>query len=248
MKEILEDRNKRGGIIGTSIFVVLVLLFFSFAGLAYPDPPLPEPIVEILLDVEESSATMGGGQAASTTESEETVESPEVEEVQTVTTPAEEVIETVEESEVVHESGAPSEDPVQEADPDKLFPFGGGNNNSNSSSNGTNGTSGTGDGEASGPGHGDIGDNGKYTLAGRGLVDAPSMQVQTVDQGTVVLNIWVDRNGRVIRTTPNLRLSSTTSTELFDLAEKAAKEAKFNANSSASVEQKGTMTFQFIHN
>jgi outer membrane biosynthesis protein TonB len=247
MKEILEDRNKRGGIIGTSIFLVLLFLFFAFAGLAYPDPP-KEPILLELLLPDESSSTAGGGQPAESSETEEAVEAPAVEQPETTPTPADEIIETDETAEVAHESGTPTE-PEQEADPDKLFPFGGGSgNNNNSGDNGSNGNNGSGDGEASGPGHGDIGDNGDWSLDGRGLVDAPSMQEQTVDQGTVVLNIWVDRGGNVTRTTPNLRLSSTTSTELFDLAETAARKAKFNSNSTASVEQKGTMTFNFIHN
>lgn len=247
--DFLQNRNHQGALVGTIIFVIGLILFFLFAKLTFPDPPIEEEVVEIMWEDEFGMESAGGGDSSTEeVESAEEVEEEVVEEVveEVTESQAEEVIETDTESEVEHESGNETTEPT--VDDDRLFPGGfGGSGQSTEEGGGGQSGGGGGDGPVTGPGSGSIGD-GEWSLAGRALVGKPSMNASTQETGTVVINIWVDRDGKVTRTSPNLLLSSTNSSELFDIAEKAAKKAKFNENSSAAVEQKGTMTFHFITN
>lgn len=89
------------------------------------------------------------------------------------------------------------------------------------------------------------GGSGSWELSGRSLKSGIRIP-DTKEEGTVVLNIWVDRQGNVLRTTPNLRESTTTSEYLFQMAESAAVKTKYSVNSNSAVEQRGKMTFVFI--
>lgn len=62
----------------------------------------------------------------------------------------------------------------------------------------------------------------------------------------MVVDIVVDKYGKVVRATPGARGSTTTSTYLYKLAQNAAIETKFDANPNASVQQNGSMTFVFV--
>ena len=85
-----------------------------------------------------------------------------------------------------------------------------------------------------------------YEMAGRSLVGSPTLDDAVTEEGKVVLDIWVDKNGNVKDTDRNYILSNTSSDYLFGLAEKAATTAKFNANPDAGpTPQKGKMTFNF---
>ncbi|MFZ1686722.1 MAG: hypothetical protein WAU70_04835 [Flavobacteriales bacterium] len=100
-------------------------------------------------------------------------------------------------------------------------------------------------GGGGGPGHGGLGPGGDWSLAGRGMSRKPDLSQKPTESGKVVLNVFVDRQGKVIRTTPNLTKSNTTSTALFDLARKMALTAAFTPNPQAAAEQRGEMTFRF---
>jgi len=85
----------------------------------------------------------------------------------------------------------------------------------------------------------------KWALTGRGLVGRlplPSYNVQ--DQGTVVVQITVDKNGNVINVRAGVRGTTTPNKTLHDAAEKAARQAKFTPNPNA-IEQTGTLTYIF---
>ena len=85
----------------------------------------------------------------------------------------------------------------------------------------------------------------KWALTGRGLVGGlplPAYNVQ--DQGTVVVEITVDKNGNVINARAGVRGTTTPNKTLHDAAEKAARQAKFTQNPNA-IEQKGTLTYIF---
>jgi len=85
----------------------------------------------------------------------------------------------------------------------------------------------------------------KWALSGRGLVGRlplPSYNVQ--DQGTVVVEITVDKNGNVINARAGVKGTNTPNKTLHDAAEKAARQAKFTPNPNA-IEQKGTLTYIF---
>lgn len=120
-------------------------------------------------------------------------------------------------------------------------------NSSNGGSQGTSqgvGNEGTAKGKPSG--HGVLGGGGgSWELSGRGLVNAARIET-TKEEGTVVVDIFVDRYGKVTRAQPNLAESNTASQYLFTLAVNAAKRTKYTPKADAAVEQRGKMTFVFI--
>lgn len=102
---------------------------------------------------------------------------------------------------------------------------------------------GTGTGPGSGPGSGGLSAN--FDLQGRTMNRKPSITETAPDEGKVVVDIWVDKNGNVTKAVANAAKSNTTNSKLYALAEKAAKTAKFNANPNGNNEQKGTITINF---
>lgn len=114
----------------------------------------------------------------------------------------------------------------------------GGDGNSN-----TPGNVGVPGGDPSGSGRGGWGD---WRLSGRGLGRGPNITERPSEGGKVVLNIWVDRAGKVLRVAPNLTKSTTNSQTLFNIAKKAALQCTFTPKADAAAEQVGEMTFVFI--
>ena len=93
------------------------------------------------------------------------------------------------------------------------------------------------------------GNNGiSYSLAGRnveGALKKPDYPGQ--ESGKVVVQITVDKEGRVIAAVPGVRGSTTTNTKLHQAAKKAALTARFNkvTDPNAPINQKGTITYDF---
>lgn len=134
------------------------------------------------------------------------------------------------------------------AQADKLISgaFGKGNTmGSNGKSGSGKGTQGSVDGNSSSGKTSGVGGYGSFDLDGRSLgsgrLPAPSYNVK--EEGTVVVNIWVNPAGHVVRTSINPR-SNTSSVALRTAAEKAAKQARFNTVSSVDIQQ-GTITYVF---
>ena len=85
-----------------------------------------------------------------------------------------------------------------------------------------------------------------YSLSGRSLVGSlpePAYNVQ--EEGIVVVQIEVDKNGNVISATPILKGSTTSDAELWRVAREAALKARFNADPTAATKQVGTITYHF---
>ncbi len=87
-----------------------------------------------------------------------------------------------------------------------------------------------------------------FNLAGRTMVNKPKIQDNSQEEGRVVVDIFVDKYGKVIRVNAGARGSNTTNSTLLKKAKEAALATKFNANPNAREEQKGQMTFIFILN
>lgn len=66
------------------------------------------------------------------------------------------------------------------------------------------------------------------------------------EEGTVVVKITVDRNGRVTVAEPGQRGTTTMNPDLYDAARRAALQAKFNMDEDAPAFQTGTITYRFI--
>ena len=60
-----------------------------------------------------------------------------------------------------------------------------------------------------------------------------------------MVRIWVDQQGRVVRTEAPYKGSTITTGRLVDQAKTAAKRARFNASTTAPEEQIGTITYIF---
>lgn len=84
-------------------------------------------------------------------------------------------------------------------------------------------------------------------LNGRNVVVAPEFLRDTKDEGTVVVEITVNKAGEVIEAIPNGRGTTTSNAVLRAKATQAAKSTKFNADERFE-EQKGTLTIVFSFN
>lgn len=253
MTAIVQHRDRRTGAIATLLFHILLAILFILFGLKQP-VPIPEEVGVEMMMADFGTAETGSGIVESET-SEEVSEEPNPEPTPTETTTpvVEEEVVTQEESEVaVPESTEEKEEetpkePTLNSDLQNLLnnwnkPSG---NESEGSTDGE-GNEGVQDGNPEGMGTMNLGDGISYSLGGRGHMKGPDIIKEHTEEGKVVLNIYVGRNGKVIRTTPFLSGSTTTSQALFNLADKMAKSAVFESDANAPPEQKGQMTFVFV--
>jgi colicin import membrane protein len=132
------------------------------------------------------------------------------------------------------------------------------------------GTSSTGEGIAGGPGNqGDpngsvnskvrgvgsgLGDSGtgtgdkgiSYQLEGRGFRDLPLPKYDYQVEGKVVVEVSVDRSGKVLQANAGIKGSTTLDEYLLKVAKEAALKASFEVKQDAPAIQKGTITYNFI--
>jgi colicin import membrane protein len=253
-----ENKYKIKGWLGTILFhlgVLLVLLFFAFT----TQLPLPgEEGVEISLGYDNTG--MGDIQPENIETQEQRAQpqpAPEITEEEIVTQdtePAPFVVEKKEEKKVEKVTEEPVEEVVEEqpqVNPAALYP-GKSKNQSPQQSEGI--IEGTGDqGRPEGSvdskeylGKGGFGDGVSYSLEGRNPSNLPLPPKVFKENGTIVVQITVDRYGKVVRAVAIDKGSNTTSTALRRLAEEAAMKAIFNANMSAAEFQRGTITYHFV--
>ncbi|GET29613.1 cell envelope integrity protein TolA [Prolixibacter sp. SD074] len=86
-----------------------------------------------------------------------------------------------------------------------------------------------------------------YNLSGRSLVGGlPKPDFPGNEEGTVVVEITVDKYGKVTQAVPGIKGSNTMNPSLLAAAKKAALSARFNTDNNASAFQKGTITYHFV--
>ncbi|KAF2516920.1 energy transducer TonB [Flavobacterium salilacus subsp. salilacus] len=85
--------------------------------------------------------------------------------------------------------------------------------------------------------------NGKYNLAGRKALALPNPKYTCNEQGVVVVQIAVDKSGKVISATPGARGTTNTAKCLQDQAKAAAMNAKFDEGDTDK--QVGTIVYNF---
>ena len=245
----LKKENK-GGIIGTVVVNVSIIVLLFFLGF-HTELPLPEEegilinfgynetgLGEIEPEVKEEQVVE---QVEATSSEEEIVTSelddtPEVaDHKDTNTEETEEVQEEKEEQRVVN--------------PNVLFPPTDNSNNSNSQGiAGGNGNQGDPDGGNSDSytGHGQ-GDSGiSYSLKGRHHKGLPKPVYTANEGGKVVVEITVNRNGIVTSATPGIKGTTTSASNLWAAAKKAAMKTKFDKSSSSPKMQTGSITYHFV--
>jgi TonB family protein len=98
-------------------------------------------------------------------------------------------------------------------------------------------TYGPGRGSSSGP---------SFNLDGRSGISLPKPYYPGNEEGIVVVQVTVDKNGTVTKAEPGVKGSNTANPELIAAARKAALQARFNADPNAPAFQIGTITYRFI--
>jgi|WetSurSiteA1Bulk_404760.scaffolds.fasta_scaffold05316_3 outer membrane biosynthesis protein TonB len=82
-------------------------------------------------------------------------------------------------------------------------------------------------------------------LNGRNPLHLQKPEFNILKEGIVVVEITVDRSGKVISATPGFKGSTLVDNTLYAAAKKAALESKFNLKSDAPERQVGTITYHF---
>lgn len=265
-----DKKRKRKAAIIAVIFHVVITLLFLFFGLTQPDP-LPEQqgaSIEFGWDADGSMADLQTPQAIPTPapvpESEPTPVN-EVEEEVLTQDDSEVSVPVVEDEkpkpvEKPKPKPDPKPDPKPEPKPDpepaeekpqvsdalkqamEAFGKPGEGNKGETTGAGTQGNpQGT-------EGQGSLGGgSGSWQLDGRSMMPGYGTKIRdTKEEGIVVLNITVDRTGKVTGATPNLAESTTTSQTLVNLATRDVIENfRFNADPNASFEQRGKVKYVF---
>ncbi len=105
------------------------------------------------------------------------------------------------------------------------------------------------DGSPDGPSHegsGGAEEGISYNLSGRSATLLPRPDYPSREQGRVVVTIWVDREGRVVRSLPGSQGTTTSDPALRKAADEAALRTRFSPDPSAPHEQKGAITYIFL--
>jgi protein TonB len=258
--EIIKEKNSRSGIIGTIIVHLVLLLLFMTFGMPYQDPP-PENVGAMLINFGTSDTGSGDEQPTEpVSAASESVSSAEniVAEENVLTQETVEAIEVNSSPDPDPEPIAPTPEPVVEqvASQSLLEALKRANNPENNSGSTESQGKKEGAGDQGNP-NGDLnssgtsnsgGNNIGFDLGGRGKVSFKKPENPTQEDGKVVVEIWVNRAGEVLRAKTGARGSTTTNPILQKKAEEAAYKATFKKDESAPFEQKGTMTFVFILN
>ena len=85
-----------------------------------------------------------------------------------------------------------------------------------------------------------------FNLGDRSMRIPPHLSDQSQEQGKVVIDITVDKEGNVLSANGPGRGSTTTSSNLLKKAKEAALRTKFSKSPQGVEEQRGTITFVFI--
>lgn len=95
-------------------------------------------------------------------------------------------------------------------------------------------------------GQGGLGEGVGYDLGGRGAKHLPKPAYDSEEVGKVVVEIRVDRNGKVVSAIAGVRGTTISDLRLRRLAEEAAQRSLFAPDPNAPERQKGTITYNFI--
>ncbi len=252
------------GMAGTIIFHALLVLALLFLALRTPLPLPTEGGVEVNLGNSDdgmgniqpreltaaSQATPPPQQVAAEEElvTEDTEEAPAIEPKPVVKPKP---VQKPEPKPVVKPE--PTPEPAPKVDPRALFP----GKNATGDKTGQGGNEGitgkpgdqgkpTGDPNATGyDGTGGSGGGVSFDLGGRSSRSIPRPGSNFRESGTVVVTIYVNRQGNVTRVISGAKGTTTSNAQLRLLAEQAAKQAKFSPKEDAPEEQKGTITYIF---
>ncbi len=146
----------------------------------------------------------------------------------------------------------PAEDPKPKANPRALF-----KGNNNPQSGGSEGITGQ-PGDQGNPnglagvrkydGNGGQGNGTGYSLGGRGAKTLHRPSDDFSEEGIIVVDIWVNREGRVTRAEIANKGTTLINSEMRNKAKQAALRSVFASDPDAPEEQHGTITYTFVIN
>lgn len=255
----------RRGTIGTTIVLLVVLAILLFAGFS---TPLPLPAEQGMLinfgdiDYAEGSAEPKKvekkaeptppkvTQPEPTPKVEEQVATQDFEDAPAVESTPKPVVKKTEPKKVEEKIVEPEPEP--EPVVNKKAMYGGKKNNttytgSEGTSSGTgNQGSVTGDPNTQNRQQGlSNGEGISFSLAGRNPIALPTPEFNHQVEGKVVVEVTVDRSGKVTSAVPGVKGSTTLDSYLLKAAKTAALSSKFNKKDDAAFYQKGTITYYF---
>ena len=265
--QVWQDKYKREGLVGTLVIHLILFLIFLFVGLPYM---VPRPEQGITVNFGTSNVGMGEVQPETSGEQvTEPIPDPQPEPTPpTETTPVEaqedvltqdtedapevEATENPTEKQPEEPKETPKEPEPEPTISDKLSNALNKFKSSSAQSGGSEGddnqagdkgqVNGTPDGGAyTGGGTG----NGDYQLGNRKAVSRPKPNYTCQEEGKVVIDIKVDRNGKTINASVGKGTTNTAEC-LTKQAIQAALKTKWQANPDAPLEQFGKITYHFI--
>ena len=243
------DKDKRWGIIGTVLFHLIVLAILFVVNLSPPDPP--RPVIGLEVNLGYSDQGMGDIQPEKAAQTSTKQSKP-----QPKSTDEKVATQDIEESINLKNSKSKKVTPPTPVEPeepkvDQKYIFTKKNNTTSGGSEGITNKPGdqgrengskTSTNYAGDGGDGDI----SWHLAGRKSHKLPKPVYNSDEQGTVVVKIWVNKNGKVVNARVKVTGTTTSSTKLQNLAISAALKATFNSNPEGPEVQTGTITYQFV--
>lgn len=267
-----EKKNKRKGLITSLTIHALLLLAFAFLGMTYVYPPPEEGMMINFGNTDTGLGEVESEPMENTVVEEEVIEevtpTESVEETPHETEVEEEVVtqemldaialKKAEQKKQQEEAEKRAEEERKRAEAERvqqekaaklnsLFDQAKKGQGTGEGENKPGGNQGSQNGTPDAPhGLGGSGNGMSFNLGGRSMVKAPRINDSSQKEGKVVVDIIVDRYGKVVKATPGGRGSTTTDRHLEKLATEAAYNTKFNAKPDGSIQQKGSMTFVFI--
>lgn len=86
-----------------------------------------------------------------------------------------------------------------------------------------------------------------FSLKGRRKINLPIPVFKCENEGKIVVQIQVARNGRVVTAKVLEKQSNVLDDCLFEAALQAAKRTRFNRSNTAPIKQQGSITYHFMH-
>ena len=239
---IMKDKNKTSALALTLFFtggMIVVLILFGFV------TPLPLP-EEQGVEIESAGGGGGGSSGGIVEANQESVSSDE--DIATQDDEEAPVINKDNKNKKVVHSEPVKETPKADS---RITSIKWGQGSGMGTGQGSGRGSGTGPGSGSGTGGGNESGNGpgdgpSYSLGKRGAKSIPVPSYDEPEQGKVVVTIYVDKDGNVLRAVPGGIGTTVSNPSLWAKAKSAALKAKFAKDPDASEEQKGTITYYFI--
>lgn len=255
----LNEKYKRRGLAGTLIFHLLLLAALFFVALRTPLPLPGEEGVEVSLGDVRSGSGNQQDQGVIQEKNESFEESKVNQEDEVIHQEVEEAPAMDREiTKIKPEIDHPDEEVAEEKvieepkiNPKALYsPKNTGINSATGNGTGINdGNEGKPDGSETGlnsDGSSGNGDGISYNLNGRKPMYLPKPDYNSMEQGKVVVTIWVDQHGKVTRAIEGAKGTTISDLRLQSLARDAALNATFNPDPNAASLQKGSITYNFI--